>query len=106
MAEYYPTMSVLEVLQLCPTQQKSLISTLGAVDRADTRLITFDLDCGEPHLPTLVVFQIPVKIQNIIAHRCIIDEGASTCIMSKIVWKKLDSHELIPSAITLRAYDG
>jgi hypothetical protein len=54
----------------------------------------------------LVAFQIPVKIQNIMVHRCIIDEGASTCIMSKIVWKKLGSPELIPSTITLRAYDG
>jgi hypothetical protein len=43
---------------------------------------------------------------NITIHRCIIDEGASTCIMSKSVWKKLGSPELIPSAITLRAYDG
>jgi hypothetical protein len=39
-------------------------------------------------------------------HRCIIDEGASTCIMSKTVWQKLGSPELTPSAITLRAYDG
>jgi hypothetical protein len=76
-------MSVLEVLQTCPTQRKSLLSALGAVDPADTRLITFDLDCGEPRLPTLVAFQIPVKIWNIMVHCCIIDEGASTCIMSK-----------------------
>jgi hypothetical protein len=26
--------------------------------------------------------------------------------MSKSVWKKLGSHELLPSTITLRAYDG
>jgi hypothetical protein len=106
LAQSPATMSVLEVLQTCPTQRKSLLSTLGAVDPADTRLITFDLDCGEPHLPTLVAFQIPVKIQNITVHRCIIDEGASTCIMSKTVWQKLGSPELIPSTITLRAYDG
>jgi hypothetical protein len=79
---------------------------LGEVDPADTRLITFDLDSFEPRLPTLVAIQIPVKIQNITIHRCIIDEGASTCIMSKTVWQKLSSPELIPSAITLRAYDG
>jgi hypothetical protein len=78
---------------------------LGAVDPADTRLITFDLDSREPRLPALITFQIPVKIQNITVHRCIIDEGASTCIMSKTVWQKLGSLELIPSAITLRAYD-
>jgi hypothetical protein len=79
---------------------------LGAVDPTDTRLITFDLDNGEPCLPALVAFQIPVKIWNITVHRCIIDEGASTCIMSKFVWKKLGSPELVPSSITLRDYDG
>jgi hypothetical protein len=94
-------MSVLEVLQTCPTQWKSLLSTLGEVNPVDTRLITFDLDNGEPCLPALITFQIPVKIQNITVHQCIIDEGESTCIMSKSVWKKLGSPELIPSAITL-----
>jgi hypothetical protein len=79
---------------------------MGAVDPADTRLITFDLDSCEPRLPAAVAIQIPIKIQNITVHRCIIDEGASTCIMSKTVWQKLGSPELLPSAITLRAYDG
>jgi hypothetical protein len=99
-------MSVLKVLQTYPTQCKSFISTLGEVNPTDTRLITFDLDRGEPHLPTLVSFQILVKIQNITVHRCIIDEVESTCIMSKVVWQKLGSPELVPSSITLRAYDG
>jgi hypothetical protein len=78
---------------------------LGAIDPADTQLITFDLDSGEPRLPALFTFQIPVKIRNITVHCCIIDEGASTCIMSNIVWQKLGSPELIPSTITQRAYD-
>jgi hypothetical protein len=99
-------MSVLEVLQTCPSQRKYFLSTLGEVDPSDTHLITFDLDNVEPCLPSLVSFQIPVKIRNIKIHRCIIDEGASTCIMSKTIWKQLGSPELIPSAITLRAYDG
>jgi hypothetical protein len=94
-------MSILEFLQTCPMQWKSLLSTLGAVDLADTRLITFDLDSSEPRLPALVAIQIPMKIWNITVHRCIIDEGASTCIMSKIVWQKIGSPELIPSTITL-----
>jgi hypothetical protein len=106
LAQSPAAMSVLEVLQTCPTQWKSLLSALGEVDPEDTRLITFDLDSREPRLPTLISFQIPVKIRNITVHRCIIDEGASTCIMSKIVWQKLGSLKLIPSTITLRAYDG
>jgi hypothetical protein len=106
LAQSPAAMSILEVLQTCPTQQKSLLSAMGAVDPADTRLITFDLDSCELRLPTAVAIQIPVKIRNITVHRCIIDEGASTCIMSKNVWQKLGSLELLPSAITLRAYDG
>ena len=35
-------MSTLEVLKTCPTQQKSLLATLGAVDPSDSKLITFD----------------------------------------------------------------
>jgi hypothetical protein len=99
-------MSVLEVLQTCPTQRKSLLSAMGVVDPADTQLITFDLDSYKPRLPAAVAIQIPIKIRNITVHRCIIDEGASTCIMSKTVWQKLGSPELLPFAITLRAYDG
>jgi hypothetical protein len=106
LAQSPAAMSILEVLQTCPTQQKSLLSAMGAVDPADTRIITFDLDSCEPRLPAAVAIQIPIKIWNITVHRCIIDEGASTCIMSKTVWQKLGSPELLPSAITLRAYDG
>jgi hypothetical protein len=106
LAQSPAAMLVLEVLQTCPTQRKSLLSAMGAVDPADTRLITFDLDNCEPRLPAAVAIQIPVKIRNITVHRCIIDEGASTCIMSKSVWQKLGFPELLPSAITLRAYDG
>jgi hypothetical protein len=101
LAQSSATMSVLEVLQTCPTQRKSLLSTLGAVNPIDTQLIIFDLDSGEPRLTTLITFQIPIKIQNITVHLCIIHEGASTCIMSKLVWQKLGSPELIPFAITL-----
>jgi hypothetical protein len=106
LAQSPATMLVLEVLQTCPTQRKSLLFAMGAVDPVDTRLITFDLDSYEPRLPAAVSIQIPVKIRNITVHQCIIDEGASTCIMSKTVWQKLGSPELIPSAITLRAYEG
>jgi hypothetical protein len=79
---------------------------LGAVDPADTHLITFDLDKVRPMTP--IISHIPNSCQNpnITIHHCIIDEGASTCIMSKTVWKQLGSPELIPSSITLQAYDG
>jgi len=34
----------LEVLQTCPTQQKSLLSALGAINPSNSYLITFDVD--------------------------------------------------------------
>jgi hypothetical protein len=99
-------MSMLEVLQTYPSQQKSLLSALGVVDPTSTQLITFDSDSREPRLPAQLAFQIPVKIWNTIVYRCIIDEGASTCIMSKHVWQKNGSPQLVTSTITLRAYNG
>ena len=68
--------------------------------------MAFDLDKATPRLPSMVTFQIPVSVQNITIHRCVIDDGASTCIMSKNVWQKLGAPELKPFVITLRAYDG
>jgi hypothetical protein len=62
LAQSSAAMSVLEVLRTCRTQRKSLLSTLGAINPTDTRLITFDLDSREPRLATLIAFQIPVKI--------------------------------------------
>ena len=86
LAQSPATMSMLEVLQTYPSQRKSFISTLGVVNTTDTELITFDSDNGKPCLPAQVAFQIPVNIWNTTVYRCIIDEGASTCIMSKHVW--------------------
>ena len=99
-------MSALEVLKTCPTQRKALLAALGAVDPSDSKLITFDMKNGEPHMPSAIAFQIPVSIQNLVVHRCIVDEEASTCIMSTLVWQKLGSPILQPSSTTLQDYDG
>ena len=45
-------------------------------------------------------------IQNLVIHQYVIDERASTCVMSIFVWQKLGSPTLQPSSTTLRAYDG
>ena len=79
-------MSTLKVLKTCPTQRKSLLAALGVIDPSDSKLITFDLDKGEPRMPSTIAFQIQVSIDNLVVHRCIIDKGASTCVMSTFVW--------------------
>ena len=82
-------MFTLEVLKTCPKQWKALLATLGAVDPSNSKLITFDTENGEPCMPSTITFQILVSIRNLVVHRCIVDEGASTCVMSTLVWKKL-----------------
>ena len=102
LAQSSVTISMLELLQSCPSQIKALLSALGVVDPADDQLIFFDAHQSEsPPLPASVAFQISVKIQNANISRCIIDEGISTCVMSASVWKQLGSPELAPSMITL-----
>ena len=106
LAQTPTTMSALEVLKMFPMQWKALLATLGAVDRSESKLITFNTENRELHMPSTIAFQIPVSIQNLVVHRCIVDEGASMCIMSTLVWKKLGSPILQPSSTTLWDYDG
>ncbi|GLJ56550.1 hypothetical protein SUGI_1227650 [Cryptomeria japonica] len=38
--------------------------------------------------------------------RCVIDEGALTCVMSLACWKALGSLEIVPSTTMLKAFYG
>ena len=58
-------MLALEVQINFPLQHKSLLSSLGVVDPSDCRLITFNLDQGEPQMPSYIAFQVLVSIQNL-----------------------------------------
>jgi len=99
-------MSALEVLQSCPAQRKLLLSAIGAVDTQDPNLIIFDLENSTPRLPHQMAFQIPVIVKNRPIHRTVIDEGASTCIMSIQCWRSLGSPPLNQSPTILKAFDG
>lgn len=98
---------MLEVFYTCPSQWNTLFSSLGIVDPFDDHLIIFDVDNAKhPPIPSSIAFQIPISIKNAMVQQCIIDEGASTFVMAASIWKKLISHDLSPSTITLRAWDG
>ena len=99
-------MSALEVLQSCPSQRKSLLSAIGGIDPADSDLISFDLEGFTQRLPHQVAFLIQVIINGKTIHRTVIDEGASTCIMSVACWKAIGSPNLSQSPTTLEAFDG
>lgn len=86
--------------------KKALLQSLDVIDPIDSWVITFDLDKSKPRFPLLVTFHIPIIIHNLDVHRCIIDEGASTCVMYSFIWKNLGSIELTPYTISLKDYDG
>ena len=56
LAQYPLAMSTLEVLKTCPSQRKALLYDLGVIKPSVYRLITFDLDQGEPRIPSSIAF--------------------------------------------------
>jgi hypothetical protein len=99
-------MSALEVLQHCPNQRRTLLAAIGAFDPESSNYIMFNLDDYRPRLSHQLAFQIDVVVHNQQIHRTILDEGASTCVMSLTCWKGLKSPALNKSPTMLRAFDG
>jgi hypothetical protein len=70
------------------------------------RMVSFDWnDLVEPHIPSSAPFQIRVEVNSKNVYRCIMDEGASTSILSSLVWKVLGSPELVSASHELLAFD-
>jgi hypothetical protein len=59
-----------------------------------------------PRLPPQLAFQIQVVIENNNIYRTIVDEGASTCVMSVTCWKSIGSPDLTESHNTLKDFNG
>jgi hypothetical protein len=103
-------MSALEVLQSCPSQRKALLATLGSVETCNLGTIMLDTTDLKPRLPYHMAFQIVVAYttknftQNIF--RTVVDEGASTCVMSLACWKAIGQPFLSPSPTLLTTFDG
>ena len=99
-------MSTLEVLQSCPSQRKALLQAIGAVDSTDASLLSFDPENSEPRLPHSIALQISIGCLRKQVHRTVLDEGATTCIMSYTCWQALGSPTLTASQTVLKAFDG
>jgi hypothetical protein len=102
-------MSSLEVLQSCPAQRpfaKALLKAIGGIDPMDTNLIVFDLEDHVPRSPRQLAFQIQVVVSDKKICRTVIDEGASTCVMSLACWKAIGSPSFNESQNTLKAFNG
>ena len=99
-------MLTLEVLQHCPSQRKTLLSALGAVDPTNSNYIMFNLDYFKTRLSHILSFQIHTTVHGKIIHCTIIDDGASTCVMSLSCWKTIGSPDINQFPTTLKAFDG
>jgi hypothetical protein len=103
-------MSALEVLQSCPTQRKALLIALGSTETCNLSTIMLDTTNLKPRLPYHVVFQIvvahPTKTFTRNIFHKMVDEGASTCVMSLACWKAIGHPALSPSPTLLTAFDG
>ncbi|MCY6525068.1 hypothetical protein, partial [Actinobacillus pleuropneumoniae] len=64
LAQASSEMSALEVLQMCPSQRKDFLSTIGGIDPMDSNLITFDLENHVPRLPPQLYFIIQVFVMG------------------------------------------
>jgi hypothetical protein len=102
------TMSALEVLQRCPSQRKSLLATLGSTETCNLETITLDTTDLNPHLPYHVNFYIVVAYtMKSFTHNIfcmVVDEGASTCMMSLACWNAIGQIILSPSPTLLTSF--
>jgi hypothetical protein len=99
-------MSALEVLQTCPSQRNALLSALGSLEPSGSKVIKFDVTDVKPRLPYHGAFQIHMEYSKYTIKRVVVDEGASTCVMSLVYWKDLDSSTLSKSSNMLTTFDG
>jgi hypothetical protein len=103
-------MSSLEVLQSFPAQKKSLLAALGSTETCNPGTIMLDMTDLKPRFPYHVAFQIvvahPTKNFTWNIFRTVVDEGASTCVMSLACWKAIGQPKLSPSPTLLTTFDG
>jgi hypothetical protein len=99
-------MSTLEVLQNCPSQRRTLLSAIGAMDLEESNLIMFNLDYFKERLSHHLAFQIQILVGGKNIHRTVLDEGASTCVMSFLVGEPLVLLNLPSLLPPLKVFDG
>ena len=84
--------------------QKPLLASIGAIDPANSSLITFDIENHVPHLPHQISFLIQVIIKGKTIHQTVIDEGDSTYVMFVSCRKSIHSNPLNQSLNYLEAF--
>ena len=99
-------MFALEALHSCPSQRKDLLSTLGVNDDNSSSMIKFETVGLQPHFPYYVSLLIHVEFLNMTVKHTVIDEGATSLVISLSCWKGLGSPKLSQSTTMLMTFDG
>ena len=94
------------MLQSCSAQRSALLTALGAVDPKNSLMIMFDMTNFKKRLPHHMAFHIKSSYRKCNIFWTVVDEGASTCVMSLACWKGIGSPAVVPSATLLTVFDG
>jgi len=91
---------------------KSVLSEQGGIPLvlitppSRPRMVSFDWnDLVEPRLPSSAPFLIRVEVNSTKNDQCIVDEGASTSILSSLVWKVFGSLEIVSTSHEMLDFD-
>ena len=85
---------------------KALLLAIGGANTQDSMLAILGMEkCKSPLLHQLA-FQVKIFSKGWGVHRTVIDEGASTCIISASYWLTLGSPTLSPPLNSLNAFNG
>ena len=76
------------------------------MDPTSLNSIMFNLDNFKTRLSHNLAFEIHTTVRGKSIHRTLIDEGASTCVMSLSCWRAISSPEINQSSTTLKDFDG
>ena len=98
-------MSALKVLQTCPPQRKSLLSTLGVANGSSPSMIKFENHKFQPHFPYYVSLLVHVECLNNTIKHTVIDDIITVSVMSLSYWKGLGSPTLSKSGNMLTAFN-
>ena len=83
-----------------------MLTALVSLDPDNTDLIHFNVKNYKSSIPHKISFQIIMKVVKNKVFRTVIEEGASTSVLSLSCWKAIGSPKLVTSPMTLKAFDG
>jgi hypothetical protein len=88
------------------SQRNGLLSALGSLDPSGLKVIKFEVMDVKLLFPYHVEFQIHVGYSKYTIIHVVVDEGATTCVMSLICWKDFGYPNISQSQTMMTDFDG